>query len=431
MNAHPEYRQRRVSLTGSWRYHVSMPEQKCVIVGASHAGTQLSLSLRQGGWQGRIVLLGDEPVKPYQRPPLSKAILSGEKSAEQIPIRPASVIENAGIELTLGQRVERIDRERKLLHLDDGETLGYDKLALTLGAYPSTIKLTGSDKTGVHYLRKLADVEQIRPFIGRGKNAVIVGGGYIGLEAAAILRQTGMFVTILEALPRVMQRGTAPVVSDFYERLHREEGVEIITGALVTSIEGENHVERVHCADGSEHDADLVIIAVGVLPHTRLAEEAGLDVEDGILVDEFAHTSDPDIVAAGDCTRHYNPIYRRRVRLESVQNAMDQAKTAASALNGDPQPYHALPWFWSDQYDVKLQIAGLSQGYDNIVQRGDPETGRSFSVFYFQGDRLLAVDAINRPGEFMMGKKLILNGTDIDKIALADESTPVKDLLGA
>jgi 3-phenylpropionate/trans-cinnamate dioxygenase ferredoxin reductase subunit len=407
-----------------------MSKQTCVIVGASHAGTQLSLSLRQGGWEGRIVLLGDEPVKPYQRPPLSKAILSGEKSVEQIPIRPTSVIENAGIELMLGTRVESIDRRQKTLHLSDGETLGYDKLALTLGAYPSTVKLTGSDKSGVHYLRKLADVEQIRPFMGVGKSAVIVGGGYIGLEAGAILRQTGMSVTVLEALPRVLQRVTAPVVSNFYERLHREEGLEIATSALVTSIEGENHVEKVHCADGSEHDADLVIIAVGVLPHTRLASEAGLDVEDGILVDEFAHTSDPDIVAAGDCTRHFNPIYQRRVRLESVQNAMDQAKTAASALNGDPQPYHALPWFWSDQYDVKLQIAGLSQGYDNIVLRGDPETGRSFSVFYFLADRLLAVDAINRPGEFMMGKKLILAKAAVDKVKLADENIPVKDLLG-
>jgi 3-phenylpropionate/trans-cinnamate dioxygenase ferredoxin reductase subunit len=408
-----------------------MSKQTCVIVGASHAGTQLSLSLRQGGWEGRILLLGDEPVKPYQRPPLSKAILSGEKSVEQIPIRPAAVIENAGIEMRLGNRVDSIDRDQKLLHLSDGEVLGYDKLALTLGAYPSRVPLTGSDKAGVHYLRKLADVDQIRPFIGRGKSAVIVGGGYIGLEAGAILRQTGMSVTVLEALPRVLQRVTAPVVSDFYQRLHREEGLEIVTGALVTSIEGENHVEKVHCADGSQHDADLVIIAVGVLPHTRLAAEAGLDVEDGILVDEFAHTSDPDILAAGDCTRHFNPIYQRRVRLESVQNAMDQAKTAASTLNGNPQPYHALPWFWSDQYDVKLQIAGLSQGYDNIVQRGDPENGRSFSVFYFLDDRLLAVDAINRPGEFMMGKKLILAEAAVDKSKLADESIPAKDLLGA
>jgi len=405
-----------------------MPEQTCFIVGASHAGTQLALSLRQGGWEGRIVLAGDEPVKPYQRPPLSKDVLSGAKSMEQIPIRPDAVLEKAGIEFMLGRRVESIDRARKILYMDNGRTQAYDKLALTLGAYPSTIPLTGTDKYGVHYLRKLADVEQIRPFIGEGKSAVIIGGGYIGLEAGAVLRQTGMTVTVLEALPRVLQRVTAPVVSTFYQRLHDEEGLWIVTGALVTSIEGEDQVERVHCADGSEIDADLVIIAVGVLPNTELAARAGLDVEDGILVDEFARTSDPDIVAAGDCTRHFNPIYQRRVRLESIQNAMDQAKTAAATLNGDPQPYHALPWFWSEQYDVKLQIAGLSQGYDNLVLRGDPETGRSFAVFYFKGDRLLAVDAINRPGEFMMGKKLLMAGTRVDKKRLADESIPVAEL---
>jgi 3-phenylpropionate/trans-cinnamate dioxygenase ferredoxin reductase subunit len=405
-----------------------MPEQTCVIVGASHAGTQLALSLRQGGWQGRIVLAGDEPVKPYQRPPLSKDVLSGLKSLEQIPIRPAAVLENAGIEFMLGRRVETIDRARKILYLDDGESLAYDKLALTLGAYPSTIPLTGTDKYGVHYLRKLADVEQIRPLIGEGKSAVIIGGGYIGLEAGAVLRQTGMTVTVLEALPRVLQRVTAPVVSTFYQRLHDEEGLWIVTGALVTSIEGEYQVERVHCADGSEIDADLVIIAVGVLPNTKLAARAGLEVEDGILVDEFARTSDPDIVAAGDCTRHFNPIYQRRVRLESIQNAMDQARTAAATLNGDLQPYHALPWFWSEQYGVKLQIAGLSQGYDNLVLRGDPETGRSFAVFYFLGDRLLAVDAVNRPGEFMTGKKLLLAEARVDKEKLADESIPVKNL---
>jgi len=405
-----------------------MPEQTCVIVGASHAGTQLALSLRQGGWEGRIVLAGDEPVKPYQRPPLSKDVLSGAKSLEQILIRPDAVLENAGIEFMLGRRVETIDRTRKILYLDNGETQDYDKLALTLGAYPSTIPLTGTDKYGVHYLRKLADVEKIRPLIGEGKSAVIIGGGYIGLEAGAVLRQTGMTVTVLEALPRVLQRVTAPVVSTFYQRLHDEEGLWVVTGALVTSIEGEDQVERVHCADGSEIDADLVIIAVGVLPNTELAARAGLDVEDGILVDEFARTSDPDIVAAGDCTRHFNPIYQRRVRLESIQNAMDQAKTAAETLNGDPQPYHALPWFWSEQYDVKLQIAGLSQGYDNVVLRGDPETGRSFAVFYFDGERLLAVDAINRPGEFMLGKKLLMAGARVDKEKLADENIPVKSL---
>lgn len=408
-----------------------MPKQTCIIVGASHAGTQMALSLRQGGWDGRILLVGDEPCNPYQRPPLSKGILSGAKSIEQIPIRPESVLESAGIELVLGRRVETINRDSRSITLDDGATLDYDKLALTLGAYPATIPLSGMDKHGICYLRNLADIEQIRPHIGHGKRAVIVGGGYIGLEAGSILRQIGMQVTVLEALPRVLQRVTAPVVSTFYERLHEEEGLRIVTSSLVTSIDGEQRVERVFCADGDEFDADLVIIAVGVLPNTDLAARAGLNVEDGILVDEFARTNDPDILAAGDCTRHYNPIYRRRVRLESVQNATDQARTAAATLNGKQEPYHALPWFWSDQYDVKLQIAGLSQGYNNIVIRGNPDAGRSFSVFYFRDDQLLAVDAINRPGEFMVGKKLLLQGSSVDKAKLQDESVPVKELMGS
>lgn len=429
MNVPPENFKTPVSPAGPWIYHWRMSDQTCVIVGASHAGTQLALSLRHGGWKGRIVLVGDEPVNPYQRPPLSKDVLSGAKTPEQIPIRPIAVLHHANVELLLGHRVETIDRNAKTVMLDDDTCLDYDKLALTLGAYPASVPLTGVDKHGVYYLRNLADVEQIRPFIGDGNSAVIVGGGYIGLEAGAVLRGVGMRVTVLEALPRVLCRVTAPVVSAFYQRVHDEEGLRIVTESLVTSIEGDVRVERVFCADGSEFDANLVIIAVGVLPNTQLAERAGLDVEDGILVDEYARTSDPDIVAAGDCTRHYNPIYRRRVRLESVQNAMEQAKTAAATLNGELEPYHALPWFWSDQYDVKLKIAGLSQGYDNIVVRGDPDSGRSFAVFYFLGSRLLAVDAINRPGEFMLGKKLLAHGETIDKSLLADESQSPKHLL--
>lgn len=406
-----------------------MLDQSCVIVGASHAGTQLALSLRQGGWAGRIILAGDEPANPYQRPPLSKDILSGAKTEEQIPIRPINVLETAGIELRAGNRVEAINRGTKTVTLADGSSLNYDKLALTLGAKPVTIPLTGSDKDGVYYLRNLADVVKIRPFVVRGKSAVIVGGGYIGLEAAAVLSRCGMNVTVLEAMPRVLQRVTAPVVSEFYKRLHTEEGVRIQNESFVTSIEGDINVERVFCEDGSEFDASLVIIAVGVRPNTSLAERAGLAVDDGICVDEFAQTSDPDILAAGDCTRHFNPIYQRQLRLESVQNATDQSRTAAATLNGNPEPYDALPWFWSDQYDVKLQIAGLSQGYDNVVVRGNPTHGRSFALYYFMRDKLLAVDAINRPGEFMVGKKMLLQGTQIDKQKLLDESIAPKQFL--
>jgi len=406
-----------------------MPKQTCVIIGASHAAVQLALSLRQGGWQGRILIVGEEQVLPYQRPPLSKDVLAGSKSLEMIPIRPAAVFEKSNIEFLSGRRVVHIDRVNKRLQLHDDTSLAYDKLALTLGSRVRKIPLTGSEQEGVFYLRTIADVEQIRPFVVDGKRAVIVGGGYIGLEAAAVLRKQAMEVTVIEALPRVLQRVTAPQVSAFYQRIHAEEGVRIQTGTGVASIAGSGRAEHVVCMDGSEHLADLVIIAAGILPNTELAEEAGLRTDNGILVDEFTRSSDPDIVAAGDCTRHFNPFYQRKIRLESVQNATDQAKTAAATLNGQLLPYNTLPWFWSEQYDTRLQIAGLSETYDNSVIRGNPEEGRSFAMFYFKGDRMLAVDAINRPAEFMMGKRLLIEGADIDKKKLGDERVSPKDLL--
>jgi len=405
-----------------------MTNRICVVAGASHAGVQLALSLRQGSWEGRILMVGEEAALPYQRPLLSKDALAGTKILEQILIRPAAVLEKADIELQLGRRLEAINRADKRLHLDDGSSLGYDKLALTLGSHARTIPLTGSDKTGVLYLRTISDVLRIRPFLAEGKRAVIVGGGYIGLEAASVMRKLGMNVTVLEALPRVLQRVTTPAISAFYERIHLEEGVKIVTNAVVESIEGENHVESVHLGNGTTCEADLVIIAVGILPNTALAEDAGLEIEDGISVDEFARTSDHDIVAAGDCTCHFNPIYQRKVRLESVQNATDQAKIAAATLCGKPEPYSALPWFWSDQYDVKLQIAGLSEGHDHAIVRGNPNEGRSFAVFYFTQDRLLAVDAINRPAEFMLGKKCLLQGAAVDKQKISDDSVAVREL---
>ena len=368
---------------------------------------------------------------PYQRPPLSKDVLAGAKTAEMIQIRPAALYEKSDIEFLLGVRVEQIDRENKLLRLSDGKQAHYDKLALTLGSRARTIPLEGSDLEGVFYLRTLADVLHIRPYVKKGKRAVIIGGGYIGLEVAAVLRKLDMEITIIEALPRVLQRVTAPEVSLFFQRIHAEEGVRILTETGVSSIEESGPAKRVVCDDGTVHEADLVIIAIGIVPNVELAAEAGLQVDNGILVDEFTRTSDPDIVAAGDCTCHYNPIYQRNIRLESVQNANDQAKTAAATLCGKPEPYRVLPWFWSEQYDVKLQIAGLSQGYDGLTLRGNPDEGRNFAVYYFSGDRLLAVDAINRPAEFMLGKRLLTQGSEIDREKLADESLSAKDLLPA
>jgi 3-phenylpropionate/trans-cinnamate dioxygenase ferredoxin reductase subunit len=403
-----------------------MGSEHAIIVGASHAAAQLATSLRQGGWDGKISIVGNEAIPPYHRPPLSKAYLSGEKHSDELLIRPATFYEKSNIDLVLGTRVTAIDPVKKLVTLHDGGTIPYSRLALTTGARVRKLSLPGCELDGVFYLRDLNDVNRIRGFIGPGKSAVIVGGGYIGLETAASMRKLGMNVTVLEALPRVLQRVTAPEVSAFYSRVHSEEGVRIITDAAVESLQGNVAVTGVKLADGTILDADLVVIGVGVVPETELAEQAGLAVDNGIVVDEFARTSDPDIVAAGDCTNHYNPIYNRRLRLESVQNATDQAKTAANTLCGKLESYRALPWFWSDQYDLKLQIAGLSQGFDHVVLRGSSASGRSFAAFYFSGERLLAVDAINRPKEFMAVRRALTAGQSADAAKLSDETIDIQ-----
>ena len=298
---------------------------------------------------------------------------------------------------------------------------------LATGARVRKLQVPGADLKGVYYLRSFSDVQAIRDHAKAGQRAVVVGGGYIGLEAAASLRKLGLEVTLLEAMPRLLQRVTAPVVSALYARVHDEEGVKVQTGAVVRSFEGSDQVQAVVTEDGQHLPADLVIVGVGVIPATELAQEAGLEVRDGIVVNEFAVTSDPDILAIGDCTSHYNPLYERWLRLESVQNASDQARTAAATVSGVNEPYNALPWFWSDQYDLKLQIAGLSQGFDRVVTRGDIESGRSFSAFYFSGDRLIAVDAVNRPKEFMISKRFLTERRSADPARVADESVELKD----
>ncbi|MFT5351342.1 MAG: 3-phenylpropionate/trans-cinnamate dioxygenase ferredoxin reductase subunit, partial [Gammaproteobacteria bacterium] len=290
-------------------------------------------------------------------------------------------------------------------------------------------ELPGNDLGGVYYLRDVNDVEQIKTKVAAGKKAVIVGGGYIGLETAAVLRKLGMEVCVLEMMDRVLQRVTAPEVSAFFDRIHSEEGVEIRCGVGVTALEGNVNIEKVICNDGSVFDADLVVIGVGIVPNVELAQAAGLEVTNGILVDEFARSSDKDIVAAGDCTFHHNVLYDRSIRLESVQNATDQARVAAMTLCGKEKAYDALPWFWSDQYDLKLQIAGLSQGYDEVIIRGDRENSRSFAAFYLKEGVVISVDAVNKAPEFMMGKRLISGKVKVDKARLADENVSMKELI--
>ena len=400
-----------------------------IIVGASHAAAQCCVSLRQGGWEGAITVIGDEAELPYHRPPLSKDFLAGEKTFEEILIRPASVYETANIDMKLGAGVAAIDREAKTVATDDGEDVPYDKLVLATGARVRRLPISGADLGGVFYLRDRKDVAAIKTEIAAGKKTVIIGGGYIGLETAASLKKQSMDITVLEAMPRILQRVTAPVMSDFYKRIHTEEGVKILEGVMASAIEKTEAGLCVKTSCGQGFDADMVIIGIGVIPNTELAEAAGLETGNGIVVNEFCQTSDLDIYAAGDVTWHYNPIYDRHIRLESVPNATEQAKVVASHINGKAAPYNSLPWFWSDQFDLKLQIAGLSEGYDDIIIRGDNETSRSFAAFYFKGDKLLAVDAVNSPREFMMTKMALTKGQSLDKAILADIDAELKSAI--
>ena len=402
----------------------------CIIIGASHAAAQLIPGLRQEGWAGDIVVISDEPHLPYHRPPLSKAFLSGEKTADSLKIRPAAFYDKQNARLKTG-RVAGIDRSQKTVTLTGGETLPYDKLALCTGARVRKVNLPGSELGNIHYLRSISDAEAIKHQVVAGQKAVIVGGGYIGLETAASLTKLGMQVTVLEMAERVLQRVTAPEVSTFYERIHRDQGVRIMTNCGVEAFLGDAQVEKVRCTDGTELDADLVVVGVGVIPNTELAEDAGLAIDNGIVVDEFCRTQDPDIVAAGDCTSHISKIYERRIRLESVPNATEQAKTAAASICGKEKDCTTLPWFWSDQYDLKLQIAGLSQGYDQLVIRGDKDSGTSFAAFYLHQGRLLAADCVNRPKEFMLSKRIIANNLAIDIAKLADGTINVNELISA
>lgn len=405
-------------------------QQTCLIIGASHAGAQLATSLRKEGWLGRIVVIGDESALPYHRPPLSKALLMGEKDASQIDIFKATVFENANVEFMLGVQVTAIDRANRRVRLSNGESMGYDKLALCTGARVRKLDIPGHQLKGVFYLRTLADAQAVQAAVKPGGQAVIVGGGYIGLETAASLRKLGMNVTVLEMMNRVLERVTAPELSRYYTDLHARHGVKIITHAQALALEGNDHVERVVCNDNLTLDADMVIIGIGVIPNTELAAAAGLAVENGVVVDEFAMTSDPDIAAAGDCTFHPNNVLGYRLRLESVPNAMEQAKTAAASLCGQPRAYHALPWFWSDQYNAKLQIAGLNRGYDRVVLRGEPAKDQ-FVAWYLKGNELLAADCINSAKEFMQAKKIIAEKRVISDADLGNPAVDLAALIAA
>ncbi len=403
-----------------------MANSNCLIVGASHAGVSLALALRKEGWEEGISVIGAENELPYHRPPLSKEYLSGTKAMQAMRLRPEKMYTDNDIELKLGMTALSIDREAKKLSLQNGESLEYAKLAICTGASVRKLPI-GQDIEQVHYLRTAADVALIREQATEARSAVIIGGGYIGLEAAAVLSAMGIRMTVLEMAERILSRVTGQVMADFMTALHREHDVTIKTAAKVVAIEKLPGADRelvITCGDGSELYADFVLVGVGVDPNVGLAESAGLEVNNGIVVNEFAQTSDPDVYSAGDCTFYPSSLYKRQLRLESVQNANDQARVAAANICGKQQSYNAVPWFWSDQYNVKLQMAGLSDGHDDFVVRGDPQNADGgFAVFYFASDQLIAADCVKRPKEFMLGKLLVQSSAEISKDLLADDSS--------
>jgi 3-phenylpropionate/trans-cinnamate dioxygenase ferredoxin reductase subunit len=397
-----------------------------LIIGGGQAGAQAVDTLRREGFTGRLVLVSDEPYLPYQRPPLSKKFLSGELAADRLPFRHQSFYDEHRVELKLGIRATRLDPAARRVVLASGEEIVYDRLLLCLGAGSRQLTCPGADLPGVHYLRGMTDVLMIQAGLKPGARAVIIGGGYIGLETAATARHLGCAVTVLEMADRVMNRVVAANVSEYFAHEHRTQGVKIVCNTRVVRLQGGSRVERVVCADGSTYEADLLIVGVGAVANMQLAGDAGLACENGIVVDEYCRTSDPAIYAAGDCTYHPSLRFDLRVRLESVDNAFEQAKAAALNILERPTVHDRVPWFWSDQFDNKLLIVGLSQGHDQQVTRGDPAT-RSFTVCYLRGGELLAVEAINHSKDYMAARKLIADRARPDINLLADPLVALKD----
>lgn len=405
--------------------------ERIVIAGGGQAAVQAVDTLRRKGFTGKLVLVGDEPYLPYQRPPLSKKYLAGALERDRLLLRPQHFYESHSVEARLGRRVEEISGRDQRLRLDDGSTVAYDALLIATGSRPRPLAAPGIDLDGVYSLRTIADVERIRADWAPGRRLVIVGGGYIGLEVAATARELGLEVTVLEMADRVMNRVVCPQISAFYEGEHARHGVRILCNSRVQAFAaapGSRRVRAVVTKDGEEHAADCVIVGCGVIPADELAVAAGLTCENGVVVDDRCRTSDPAIYAAGDCTSHPSLHYGRRLRLESVDNAFEQGASAALNMLGVETVHDKVPWFWSDQYHHKLIIIGLGQGYDTVVMRGDP-AGHAFSACYLRGGELIAVDTVNSPKDQMAARKLIAAHARPSPDKLADATLPLKDML--
>jgi len=407
---------------------------RAIVVGAGVAGAEAAIALRRQGFAGPITLFGAERHRPYQRPPLSKSYLAGAATVDSLFAKPDAAYEKAGIEIACGTRVEAIDRAARTIMLSDGRTLAYRALILALGgrarSLSAVLKGIPASLANLHSIRTLDDVDRLKPQLAPRKRMVIVGGGYVGLEIAAVATKLGLEVCVLERLPRVLARVTAPQVSAFYEKIHREAGVQVHTGVEIAGLEldptGE-HIQAISLGDGRSIPADIVIAGVGMVPNVELAKRAGLAVSDGIVVDGEARTDDPAVFAIGDCSCRPCIGQADRMRLESVPNALEQARTAAAAICSKPLVASGVPWFWSDQYDLKLQIAGISRGYQDVVVRGSIED-RHFCVFYLSDDRLIAADTINSPQDFSAARAIIGKGTKVDASRLADPSVPLGTL---
>ncbi|MDF7774934.1 FAD-dependent oxidoreductase [Sphingomonas sp. AOB5] len=407
-----------------------MSHYDVLIVGAGHAGAQAGIALRQNKFEGSVAMIGDEPEIPYERPPLSKEYFSGEKVFERILIRPAAFWEERQVTMLLGKRVVSVDPAAKTVTTDGGETIGYGSLIWATGGKPRELPCGGHHLTGIHTVRTRADADLMLSELDGVQKVVVIGGGYIGLEAAAVLTKFGKHVTVLEALDRVLARVAGEPLSRFYEAEHRAHGVDVRLGVQVACIEGEDKVTGVKLADGSVVPADMVIVGIGIVPAVQPLIDAGATGGNGVAVDGQCRTSLPDIYAVGDCAHHANRFADGAdIRLESVQNANDQATVAVKTILGQEVAYDAVPWFWSNQYDLKLQTVGLSIGYDQIVVRGDP-AARSFSVIYLKGGKVIALDCVNMAKDYVQGKKLVVEGLSPDPATLADTGVLLKELAG-
>ncbi|HEX7782264.1 MAG TPA: FAD-dependent oxidoreductase [Sphingobium sp.] len=400
-----------------------------LIVGAGHAGAQAAIQLRQMGFDGSVAMLGDEREVPYERPPLSKEYLSGDKTFERILIRPATFWAERHVEMLLGKRVKAVDPVGKFVVLTDDSEVGYGKLIWCTGGTPRMLSCPGSEAKGIHGVRRREDVDAIMARLDEIKQVVVIGGGYIGLEAAAVLRKLGKKVVLLEALDRVLARVAGEALSRFYEADHRAHGVDLRLGAMVEKLEAtDGHVSGVVLSDGEIIPADLVIVGIGIIPETAPLIAAGATGGNGVDVDAYCRTSLPDIYAVGDCAAHANRFAGgSQIRLESVQNANDQAKVAVQHIMGQETEYDAVPWFWSNQYDLKLQTVGLSTGFDQTIVRGDPAT-RSFSVLYLKAGKVIALDCVNMVKDYVQGRAHVISGALLDHAQLADASRPLKEI---